>query len=374
MHKQEFLSKNAIFQINPNKPIINNFGVPLHDVKLLIKLRNQTNLAQKLPAIKKVPVKNNIEETAEQASIGKLSLFNNLNQNENTKLIFHKVNDAYKLLSLSIRFLVTTATIFTIIFILFNFTAYYDKFQYWYKRNVATPVEADPDNPTTKDILENLLETEEQESISQEKRVYEKEIIQDVQATFDMGTEVVNYAAFEVNPPDYRLVIPKLEKNIPIIRTSPENLISQEWNELEKQIQTDLQGGVVSYPGTALPGQIGNVFITGHSSYYLLASGNYKNVFANLSQLVIGDKVIIYFNSQKYLYQVYDVKVVLPEETNVLNQPDDKSILTLMTCTPTGTALKRLIVTLDQIFPDPKDNKFPSADDGNIIIGADLSA
>jgi len=67
------------------------------------------------------------------------------------------------------------------------------------------------------------------------------------------------------------------------------------------------------------------------------------------------------------------VKVVPPSQTDVLSQPVERSILTLMTCTPVGTAKNRLVIQFDQTSPDPAKNHEPSANDGS-RIQAPLSA
>jgi len=100
---------------------------------------------------------------------------------------------------------------------------------------------------------------------------------------------------------------------------------------------------VVHYPGTASPGQVGNVFITGHSSYYPWDPGKFKDVFAVLGQLEVGDEYFVYFGQQKFTYKVREKYEVSPDNVNVLQQPHDKKVSTLMTCTPVGTTLRRLI-------------------------------
>jgi len=113
---------------------------------------------------------------------------------------------------------------------------------------------------------------------------------------------------------------------------------------LNNDILDALKRGVVRYPGTALPGEYGNTFITGHSSYYFWDDGQYKEVFALLSEVNIGEEIIIYYNQQKFIYQITEKKEISPSEVNVLSQPTDQKQITLMTCTPVGTNLKRLIV------------------------------
>lgn len=152
-----------------------------------------------------------------------------------------------------------------------------------------------------------------------------------------------------VGPPDNRLIIPKLNLNVPIVTPSQDDLINQDWKALENDIQTALQSGVVYYPGTAKPGQAGNFFLTGHSSYYPWSPGKFKSVFARLSELSAGDEYYVYFNGDKHRYKILGEKVVEPSDTSVLDQPTDQRIATMMTCTPVGTALHRLIVSAVEV-------------------------
>lgn len=132
---------------------------------------------------------------------------------------------------------------------------------------------------------------------------------------------------------DNRLVIPKIKVDAPII-----------WNVPEDQITQKLEKGVVHYQGTALPGQAGNVFITGHSSYYIWAPGDYKDVFALLNELSAGDQITVRYKGAQFNYVVTDSVTVDPSDMKVLEQGNDE-VLSLMTCVPVGTNLRRLIVT-----------------------------
>ncbi|HSX41127.1 MAG TPA: class D sortase [Candidatus Saccharimonadales bacterium] len=118
----------------------------------------------------------------------------------------------------------------------------------------------------------------------------------------------------------------------------------------ESDIQKDLEGGVVHYANTALPGTTGNSVIFGHSSNDWWEPGNYKFVFVLLDKLAVGDTFTINYNSKQYLYKVAEVKVVEPTDLSVLNQTSDAEV-TLITCTPPGTSWKRLIVRANQTTP-----------------------
>ncbi len=157
----------------------------------------------------------------------------------------------------------------------------------------------------------------------------------------------------EIVPYDDRLIIPRINQNLPIVKVSSESLMKRDWDALEKDMQEALKDGVVHYPGTSSPGQTGNVVITGHSSYFPWDPGRFKDVFALLHDVVEGDKIVVFYNQDKYLYEVDSIKVVLPENIDVLKQTSDDR-LTLITCTPVGTNLKRLIVSAKLIAKNGK--------------------
>lgn len=161
------------------------------------------------------------------------------------------------------------------------------------------------------------------------------------------NTEVAKKQIPSINltiaPPDDRIIVERISQNVPIVRVSTEKLIQKDWGALEKEIQEALQGGVVHYPGTLWPGDKGNVVLTGHSSYFPWDPGRFKDVFALLTQINIGDKVIVYHDQKAYTYQVYDKQIVTPDYVEVL-APTDEERLTLITCYPVGTNQKRLVV------------------------------
>lgn len=154
-----------------------------------------------------------------------------------------------------------------------------------------------------------------------------------------------------VGPYEDRLIIPKLGKNIPIVRPSMDALIREDWKQFETDIQESLHDGVVHYPGSARPGQAGNFFVTGHSSYYPWDDGKYKDVFARLHELNVGDTYFVYYGGDKHTYRITEKYEVKPSDVTVLDQPSNKRLSTLMTCTPIGTTLRRLIVLSEEIDP-----------------------
>lgn len=156
----------------------------------------------------------------------------------------------------------------------------------------------------------------------------------------------------DVGPPVNMIVIPKIHKVAPLVDPPTENLLAQKWNEVEQDIQNALLEGAVHYPGTARPGQAGNFFVTGHSSNYPWIQSAYNTLFARLHELAIGDEYWAYYNGDRHKYVVRSIKEVSPSDISVLDQPADERIGTLMTCTPTGTTLRRLIVVSQEVDPE----------------------
>lgn len=100
----------------------------------------------------------------------------------------------------------------------------------------------------------------------------------------------------------------------------------------------DLTLGLVHLPGSALPGEKGNVFISGHSDIR-------GALFANLVNLKKGDLIDVDVSGLEFNYQVIELKVVDPNDLSVISPPDGQNrYLTLMTCVPPGLNVKRLIV------------------------------
>lgn len=108
----------------------------------------------------------------------------------------------------------------------------------------------------------------------------------------------------------------------------------------------DLSWGPGHYSETPLPGEKGSTAIAGHRT-------GWGSPFINLDLLRPGDDVFIETTKNKtYRYQVTRTKIVQPNESWVLaGDPESKAEfkLTLTTCTPKYTSLKRLIVWADQV-------------------------
>ncbi len=80
---------------------------------------------------------------------------------------------------------------------------------------------------------------------------------------------------------------------------------------------------------SALPGQLGNMVITGHVS---VADRGNLAVFSELDSVQAGDVVEVYSGDQAFRYTISKVLVVPPSAVKLLRS-DSSSTLTLVTCT-----------------------------------------
>lgn len=108
---------------------------------------------------------------------------------------------------------------------------------------------------------------------------------------------------------------------------------------------SDLTKGLIQYLPQSMPGEAGNVVIFGHSTLPALYNPkDYKTIFTYLPSLEKGDKINVDVAGVRYDYEVYDMFVVNPDAVSVLEQQQDNSYLTVITCVPPGTYWKRLVV------------------------------
>ncbi|MBI2022214.1 sortase [Candidatus Daviesbacteria bacterium] len=129
---------------------------------------------------------------------------------------------------------------------------------------------------------------------------------------------------------EFELSIPKLDlKDIRVLVSSD-----------------NFESNLAHLKGTALPGEKGNIFITGHSSLPLpFSAGKQKPFFVNLPNIKKGDEIILKALGQSYAYEVLGMRIVDPKDLSVINPPDSQGrYLSLMTCVPPGFNTKRLIV------------------------------
>jgi sortase A len=98
-------------------------------------------------------------------------------------------------------------------------------------------------------------------------------------------------------------------------------------------------------PQTAAVGDTGNAVIAGHRSY------THGEHFNRLGEAEIGD-IIQYagISGERMVFVVDEILEIIPGDQAAFDQPEDKSQITLYTCTPIRTATHRLLVRATRIL------------------------
>lgn len=107
---------------------------------------------------------------------------------------------------------------------------------------------------------------------------------------------------------------------------------------VEGTTSKDLNWGAGHLTATPMPGAIGNCAIAGHRNY------TFGSYFSRLGEVKVGDTVSVEYNKTTYNYEVYEIFAVTPDDSSVLGQTKDSSIITLITCHPKGSNTQRLII------------------------------
>jgi sortase A len=105
-----------------------------------------------------------------------------------------------------------------------------------------------------------------------------------------------------------------------------------------------LARGIGHYPGTVMPGHVGNFAVAGHRA-------THGEPFAYLDKVGKGDVVIVETRTDWFVYRIDRTKIVQPTDTWVIQpvpgKPDAQAtqqLITLTTCNPRWASTQRLIV------------------------------
>ena len=99
-----------------------------------------------------------------------------------------------------------------------------------------------------------------------------------------------------------------------------------------------LDNGPGHWPGTAMPGEVGNAVIAGHRV-------SHHADFRHLDDLVAGDDVIMTTSSGRFVYKVLSSEIVKPDALWVVDQTPEATA-TLFACHPPGSVRERIVVHL----------------------------
>lgn len=112
--------------------------------------------------------------------------------------------------------------------------------------------------------------------------------------------------------------------------------------------ENELSKGAGHLPSSSLP-------VGGKSTHAVLAAHSGRadsKMFTDLDQVKEGDLVYLYVLNKTLTYEVDQITVTTPDDTDAIQIIDGEDLLTLLTCTPYGTNTHRLLVRGHRIFPD----------------------
>lgn len=170
-----------------------------------------------------------------------------------------------------------------------------------------------------------------------------------------------------------RIIIPRFNIDVPV---TYENTMGSTAKETHEKQMAAMRKGVAYFGArgfSARPGELGNFGIAGHSSNDVTDSGAAKFVFAPLLKMKKGDVFYLNYEGTRYTYSVTMIKEVSPSGVTALNVGTKKAMATLITCTPLGTADKRLLIFGEQISPDPASAKQSSPSNEPDVAATELT-
>ncbi|QRV02269.1 class C sortase [Arcanobacterium phocisimile] len=111
-----------------------------------------------------------------------------------------------------------------------------------------------------------------------------------------------------------------------------------------------LEIGIGHLEGTSLPvgGKGTRSVLTAHRGL------PEATLFNELDKAKEGDIFTITIFDKVYAYQVQELKVIAPEDTQEIEADPERDLVTLVTCTPLGINTHRILVTAQRIYPTPE--------------------
>jgi LPXTG-site transpeptidase (sortase) family protein len=99
---------------------------------------------------------------------------------------------------------------------------------------------------------------------------------------------------------------------------------------------TVIDNGPGHWPGSAVPGQLGNAVFAGHRV-------THTHPFLRINELVEGDEIIFKMAGGTFTYRVTGHQVVTPRDVHIVD-PTPDATLTLFACHPPHQAIQRYVV------------------------------
>jgi sortase A len=99
---------------------------------------------------------------------------------------------------------------------------------------------------------------------------------------------------------------------------------------------TVIDKGPGHWPGSAVPGQLGNSVFAGHRV-------THSHPFRRINEMAAGDEIIFKMPNGTHTYRMTGSKIVTPKDVHIVNPTPDATV-TLFACHPPGSARQRYVV------------------------------
>ena len=99
---------------------------------------------------------------------------------------------------------------------------------------------------------------------------------------------------------------------------------------------TVIDHGPGHWPGSAVPGQLGNAVFAGHRV-------THTHPFLRINELVPGDEIIFKMDNGTFVYKMTGSQIVTPRDVHIVD-PTPDATLTLFACHPPHQAIQRYVV------------------------------
>ncbi len=123
-----------------------------------------------------------------------------------------------------------------------------------------------------------------------------------------------------------QIMILKINVNLPIYKGTEEEI-------LQNGIGCMMEGSPLG------DGKGAHSILVGHRGL------PHADLFLRLDELEIGDSFTLYVAEKELAYEVCNIQVIRPNETEFFQIQEEKDLVSLVTCTPYGINTHRLVVT-----------------------------
>lgn len=129
--------------------------------------------------------------------------------------------------------------------------------------------------------------------------------------------------------------IPSINTDVPLVLSS---------SMRDEDILTTLNEGAALYPNGILPGRLGNVFVSAHSTGEPW-KGKYRFAFLKINELAEDNQIHLDYKGTRYTYRIFKSEIVTPKDGFKIVSDRPVPTVTVMACWPLWSTSKRILVT-----------------------------